>query len=1203
MLQKTLSFSLLFALICASATSHGDDTELYVFESTSRTGAKPQVMIIFDNSGSMKTVEADAQAFYDPAITYPAVGSGNALQERMVYFTKGGIDNTSLPVPDSPSESRRFLDAINGCETSKSYLNTYGVFTGFFREYSFSGQNGTWQEVPDNNGANIVVIDCYDDIETGKWQNAPGQPSGFPVDSAGNKQNPVRYTPISASSTQAQIDAAIVKAKQTGFGTGQAITLYTDNYLRWFNGDQALVPKTRLEIAKEVIKNTIVTTPSVDFGLTIFNINAFGEGDADGGRIVSGIKSMTEANKLALLGTIANLDPETNTPLCETLYEVQQYFGGKNVTFGDKDKKPSGYSYTPNTPPRDTTIEQSGKYTSPFKECQNRAYVVYITDGVPTVDQNANNLVKGLANANQTGYVNASPAFTSFLPNLAQWMNTNDVNANLVGDQNVTTFTIGFSEGANDAAPLLTKTAELGGGKYFAAKGAAQLQSALQQVFTQILEVNASFTSPSIASNNFDRTETFDSAYYAMFLPNKGPRWMGNLKKFKITGTGAVVDSKLVNAIGTDGNIKSSACSFWTLSSTCDGASDGGDGNDVTIGGAAESLRLSSTRKVLSNLSGGMKALTKDNAASFAGGEDALATYIGIDKAELTSLFDWATGKDVDDDNTNNNRTENRRDIMGDPLHSKPLALNFGSAGSPDIRVVLGTNHGFLHMFRDEGNTVSESWAFMPYELLPNVRPLKANVPSGVHSVYGLDSSPVAYVKRTATGSIEKAWLFFGMRRGGKSYYAIDITNPDSPSFMWKIDANSPGMGELGQTWAKPVIGYIPGWPTGNIDANSAKPVLIIGAGYSPSTKDGAAVGADDSEGRGVFVLDAQSGSLVHAFGTTTGSTSTMLPGIVDSTPNSVALLDSNSDGLSDRIYATDTGANVWRIDMPSANPRDSSMPWTAFKFAKLGGSSVATDRRFFAEAAVAKTKFTNIVQVTVNGTSTLSYQNIPYDAVVIGSGNRPHPSDKQRSDMFFTLQDRNVVSKSFNGATGNEVPAALTTSELYNVTSAPPSSESENIAFGEKRGWYYAFASAGEKSLAAATIIRGRVFFTSYVPGDSSSANQCLVSGVGRLYGFDLHKGTRSYTETFFEVGERVPDTPQLVIPPKKKHVIPTDPTNPTDPTDPTDPADGKGYMYIIGIGDAGSKMVLKKPEADCGNNCVGDGPTTNKLYYHVSE
>ena len=133
-----------------------------------------------------------------------------------------------------------------------------------------------------------------------------------------------------------------------------------------------------------------------------------------------------------------------------------------------------------------------------------------------------------------------------------------------------------------------------------------------------------------------------------------------------------------------------------------------------------------------------------------------------------------------------------------------------------------------------------------------------------------------------------------------------------------------------------------------------------------------------------------------------------------------VAVLDSNGDKLTDRIYATDTGANVWRFDLPSAKTSE----WSAFKFASLGGNSKATDRRFFAEAAVAQTVFTNISEVQVtdgSGTKTIkTYQNVPYDAVVIGTGNRPHPSDKNRSDMFFTLQDRNVASKSFASSTNN---------------------------------------------------------------------------------------------------------------------------------------------------------------------------------------
>jgi len=137
--------------------------------------------------------------------------------------------------------------------------------------------------------------------------------------------------------------------------------------------------------------------------------------------------------------------------------------------------------------------------------------------------------------------------------------------------------------------------------------------------------------------------------------------------------------------------------------------------------------------------------------------------------------------------------------------------------------------------------------------------------------------------------------------------------------------------------------------------ATGDKPVLIFGGGYSPSTKDGAEIGTDDSRGRGVFIVDAQTGSLIHQFG---GSgANTPLPGIANSIPSSVAVLDGNGDGLTDRIYATDIQGNVWRMDMPSAN----TATWSGFKFAALGDkSSVAGDRRFFSGPTVAQSIITN---------------------------------------------------------------------------------------------------------------------------------------------------------------------------------------------------------------------------------------------------
>lgn len=1159
--------AVVIAMGMVSGITFADDTELYVFESSARSGNRPQVLIIFDNSGSMATEEYTDE-FYDRNDTL----SGSTK----IFYSKGGSR-----VPESTS-SNYILNKFNGCELSKTYLKNYGFFTGFVREYSFTGENGTWSELPDELTSSVTYTDCFEDFEDAselRFQNGKGIAHGFPVDSIGSSSSPIPYTYITSSATSSERTAALDKAFLTHFGLGKSVTFYTERYVNWYHGSKNKDDISRMEIAKRVMEDVVVTTPSVDFGLAVFNNNYYA--NENGGRIISGIQRLNAIEKKSLVKTINNLNANTWTPLCETLYEAYRYFGGKAPLYALE----AGNA----RPPRDINIEHEGKYQSPFKEsqCSNRSYIVYITDGAPRKDSAANTAVSKLAGYNKNNIVDGS-----YLPALASIMNNEDINTKLVGDQFVSTFTIGFSDGASSAEPILKKAAELGGGNYFAAKDAIKLQSALSDIFSQILEVNASFTSPSIASNNFDRTQTFDSVYYAMFLPNKGPRWMGNIKKFKVTGGGDVVDKNGNVAIGSDGNLKPEACSYWTPNSVC--SATNGDGNDVRRGGVAHTMRAANARTLYGNFGrgGSLQDFSKANASSIAGGEDELATYMGVTKSELDTVFKWAEGKDVDDDDNDSSTTDIREDVLGDPLHSKPLAINFGtSASAPDVRLIVGTNQGFLHMFKDEDDSVSESWAFMPYELLPNLAELKANIPTGVHSVYGIDSSPVAYIKSGA-GRIESVWVYTGMRRGGKSYYALDITNPDSPSYMWKIDPDSEGMSELGQTWSKPVITTIPGWPSGNTSPDSASPVLIFGAGYAPSAKDPAAVGTADPQGRGVFIVDAKTGVLVHSFGPTSGSKATIMPGITDSIPNSVAVLDSNGDGLTDRIYATDTGANVWRIDLPSANPKDSAKPWTAFKFADLGDNgTLATDRRFFAEPMAAQTVFTNLstVDITVNGktTSTTTYQDIPYDAVVVGTGHRPHPSNTSRADMFFMLQDRNVMTRPFNGAKGNEIPSSLTLSNLYNVSSAAPSTETENLAFGLKRGWYYKYAGLGEKTLSGATIIEGRVFFTSYVPGDNSDTSQCLISGVGRLYGFDLHKGTRSYTREYIEMGERVPDTPQLVIPP-----------NGADPS----------YMYLVGIGKAGEGMEKKGDAPDDGcppgdEKCVGGAIGVHHIYYHINE
>jgi len=1152
-MMKKFIVSTLLTLVSTSLIA--EDIELYIGNTAQRVGNKPQVLIVFDNSGSMDTNEW-VKTPYNASTNYDALSGYSKSGTDYIYYTKGsGVDVDAAPVPDSSTELRKFRTVLNGCETAQARLNSVGFYTGHIREYTFQGNSGSWQEIPDLDGSTIKVIDCWDDVrqeepKNGSYEQADGSTvsvaDGYPVDGLGSLSTPVLYT-------------SDVNSSNTSMGTGEVVTLYTPNYLRWYKSNS--IPymwRERIDIARDVVTDLIESAPAVDFGLQVFNFNAYNEHQYNGGRIVFGIKEMTDTNKANLISIIDNdLEAQTNTPLCESLYEAMRYFGGLSVKYGKE-------SASSDEPDRDTSIESSNNYISPYQGCSNEVYVIMITDGKPTKDKSADTAISALSGI-------GSKVDNNYLAALAGWMKNNDINDSIDGVQTATTYTIGFSSGAATAENLLTKAAENGGGKYYPAADPNALLTSLQSALVEILRVNASFTSPSIASNNFDRTETLDSVYYAMFLPDRGPRWQGNIKKLKLS-SGKQVDRTGEVAIDDNGNIKATAKTFWSTNPVA-------DGEEVAQGGVAEMLRSKSSRKVLSDIGSGGDALitlTKVNASNYFGGDDELATFLDVPEDDIEEYLDWFIGQDVDDADGDGSTTDIRHDVFADPLHSKPLVVNYGgSSSSQDVRIIVGTNAGVLHMFDDNGDTVDESWAIMFKEFFPNIAPLRANYTSS-DKIYGIDGSATVYLQdKNGDGSIDsasgdKAWLYFGLRRGGSSYYGIDISDPDDPKMLWHIDQSSSGFSRLGQSWSKPKVAFT----KNNIVDGIPKPVVIFGGGYS-GAKDLAGVGQADTVGNAIFMVDAETGSLKWSLTPdAVSATNTKFEGLTDSIPSSVALLDSDSDGLTDRLYVGDTGANVFRVDMPSASPFDNDAPWTAFTLATLGGDhpNSNNDRRFFNEPSIVRALITNTISTTRTDELGDDYveitrQDTPYDALLIGSGDRSTPSSIDTKDMFFMIKDKNIITQSFSG--DNVAPSAIDIYDLYNYTNDPfgqslsATARTElEIAVTEKEGWYIEFAASGEKSMSSATALAGVAYFNTFTPAGSVSGGQCtLNTGSGKLYAVDLAQGTSIYNwlnkdssgRDYLDVGDRVPDTPTVVIPPPEEGVS------------------GSGKIMFVGVG-AGS-------------------------------
>ncbi|HCV05846.1 pilin biogenesis protein [Pseudoalteromonas sp. APAL1] len=878
-------------------------------------------------------------------------------------------------------------------------------------------------------------------------------------------------------------------------------------------------PDSRIAAAKSSLIKVIDENPDIDFGFIRFS--PFG----NGGFIRA--KLGTEHSKLKEL--ISDNGALGATPITETLWETYLYLTGQNVEFG---------ALFP-AELRDTTAEKGGKYISPLDStftknarCNNDVHIMMISDGSPQHDNESNTAIESLHQ-----HYFSEPATTflddfngqSYLAPLAKIIHgTDDVDIDLypktskVHDRGIVN-TIGFGNGLTERGQKnLEETAKAGGGSYILATNPEELSKALETSFAALRKEGGAFSSPSIASNNTDQTRSRDALYYTMFYPSTNARWRGNLKKLKISGS-KIIDSKGNTALGSNGLIKSDARTFWLPSN------EEADGNDVMLGGVnlylsgRSSMPNSTERIVVSNLYGGrLINFSRWHAVHYFGDVDTTIDAFGASSdKEMGELINWSRGLDVDDVNQDRRTNDSRTDKFGDPLHSKPVTIDYGNG---DVRILIGTNAGYLHMFQDQNDVLKESWAFIPRSLYKIIKPLRDNQKNT--KVYGVDGPiSIFFDDKNKNGVVDtqtdRVWAFFGLRRGGNEYYALDITNPNSPKLMWggPIVGGSGDFKELAQSWSKAQVTYI------NLAGYEDRPVLIFGAGYD--TNKDSSRRTNDSKGRGIYIVDAETGKKVWALTPSENGFQGK-----HSIASDIALLDSDYDGYIDRLYATDTGGDVWRVDMPTQNSRN----WTHFKLASLGGTRANNDRRFFYKPTIARSVYSKVSEVVVNGKSTVTRVDTPFDAVLVGSGNRANPLSSAVNDQLFMIRDINTVTKSF---TGSKVPNTITQSDLMNVSSDPFAKKLDNVdgfvklevELARFNGWYYNLPLQGEKSLAASTVVGGVAYFTSFAPGSTSNVvDQCsLGSGTGGLYAFHLHYGTKVYDELKFQTGNDVPDTPQL--------------------------------------------------------------------------
>ena len=645
---------------------------------------------------------------------------------------------------------------------------------------------------------------------------------------------------------------------------------------------------TRNDIVKSVTKNVLGSINDVNVGFMRFN------GD-DGGMLYRGIKDLDSTRDDAM-AMVDALPASGYTPLAETMYEAALYWRGMHANYS-----PLLQTDTEALDSKDPMI-----YRQPTEYACAKNFIVYLTDGEPTRDQDADDLVDGLPDwATTVGHSGCTGGTADgvCLDDIAEYLFKEDINSDVPGDQTVATYTIGF--GPEVDAVLLAETARKGGGKYYMAEDVKSLTVALTDIVTNIFDRDISFTAPAVAVNAFNRTQHLNDLYVSVFRASNKVHWPGNIKKYTIADA-QIVDKYSNPAVDPDtGYFSDTSHNFWNGGANSDGA-------NVLVGGAANVLPDPATRKVYTNLgaadlSAASNAISTANELAFTLDDFGLAGDPG--DPTVRNMIDWIRGSDVRDED--GDPTTTARMSMGDALHAQPASIVYGMTGDqPDIVVYTATNDGFLHAIN--ASTGVELWSFMPHELLEHTGELFFNETVDYKN-YGLDGDIVPVVAdRNKDGDIDVGtdfiYLIFGMRRGGNNYYALDVTDRNAPKLKWVRT-----FPQMGLSWSPPVPARV------NVTSASVsspeKVVLILGGGYDTVHDQAIHPAAADVEGAAIFMLDLETGAQVWRAGRDAAA-DLPLTKMTRAIPARIRVLDLNGDGFADRMYAADLGGQIWRFDI-----------------------------------------------------------------------------------------------------------------------------------------------------------------------------------------------------------------------------------------------------------------------------------------------
>ncbi len=458
-----------------------------------------------------------------------------------------------------------------------------------------------------------------------------------------------------------------------------------------------------------------------------------------------------------------------------------------------------------------------------------------------------------------------------------------------------------------------------------------------------------------------------------------------------------------------------------------------------------------------------------------------------------------------------------RSTLLGDISGSKSIAVGapdfpYSNATNPGYSafksfyagrsrmVYVGASDGMLHAFNGSltgTDAGKEVFAYVPNALFagpssPGVDGLAAlGNPAFVHHFYVDATAEVFDIDFGRTGGPTvgaqdwRSVLIGGLGKGGRGYYALDVTDPASMTsetavaskVLWEYpNANTPlsEIPKMGFSYGQPVVTKTAKWGW----------VVVFASGYN------------NADGKGYFFfVNPSNGAWLETVATGAGSV-----GAQAGLAHPQSHVRNGTDNTADSIYAGDLLGNVWRLDVRQASGAYQAA--TGSPGAPLGNPVLLAS---LTAGGVAQPVTTRPL-VEIHPRTKKRY-------VLIGTGRLLADSDiaTAQSQTFYAIKDGTASTFNVSPPTGVSFP--LSRDDLVDNSATLLTGFAPNAA--KPMGWFVDFGTGasgiGRRMLTDPSSFFGVVAFVATLP----SGDACSPSGSSQTFAADYDNGETALTAT----------------------------------------------------------------------------------------